>query len=321
MTRAHLAVLWRCLSGSPARRSSRALPMDPTRFDELTRVLLSGATGAGASRRRLLAVIATGGVGGFAAALHPDKAAAKNKKKKKSKCRGQTKRCGDKCIPDNACCLGRGRWVADGQPHNQCGFCTNGTMLVTLACDTFDPDGCTECNDDFQCVPVPEGTPCDCPDPEECCSCRGGLCESGCPGGQPCCGGKVCCDEDDGCCGNACCDPCPEERFCFGHGCCDEDEICCGLGNTIFGCCKPERCINDRCCLTVPCGPNVCRQQGEQCCFVSGTACAGDCCGDGSCCPTEDSNFRVCLHCGERWCCEEGDGCEGCTDPVPGRSS
>jgi hypothetical protein len=282
--------------------------MDAERFDDLPRSF------AAPSRRGLLGAT----LGATLAAVGPGPAKARNKKKK---CRGAKKRCGDKCIPDNACCLGRSRWVADGKLHNQCGLCSNGTLLVTLACDAIDPDGCTACDDDFRCVPVPEGTPCNCPAAAECCACRGGLCEPGCPGGQPCCGGAVCCDEDDGCCGDACCDPCPEEHYCFGHGCCDENEICCGLGTAFQRCCTPEACINDRCCLSGVCGPNVCRQQGEECCFASGTACAGDCCGDGSCCPVDGGNFRVCLHCSGRWCCEEGNGCEGCTDPVPGRSS
>jgi hypothetical protein len=300
--------------------------MDPTRFDELTRLLMRGLSSPGASRRTLVAAVAAAGFGGFA--VRPPLAGARKKKK----CRGAKKRCGNACIPDNACCLGRGRWVADGRPHNQCGLCTNGTMLVTLACDSLDPSGCTECNDNFQCVPVPEGTPCDCPDPEECCSCRGGLCEPGCPGGQPCCGGKVCCDEDDGCCGDACCDPCPEERYCFGHGCCDEDEICCGLGTAFQRCCEPGRCVDDRCCLSGYCGPGICARDDEECCFSGsrGWACPvpGDCClglaGVDKCCPGER---QACFNCApfpnppQLVCCDRDTPCESCTDPVAGRTA
>jgi hypothetical protein len=248
------------------------------------------------------------------------------KKRKKKKCKGQTKRCGTKCIPSRACCTTpkRSQWLPEGGESGQCGICVNGKVTKDpVACLLVDPDGCADCDGDaFACVPSPDGTRC-----VGCGTCDGGLCgepDEARQCGDACCSGAtpVCVDPDAGQC-------CAEERACDGV-CCRPDS---GFGE------DGEVCTRDGCCLQVKTASN-CRADDPNCeeriCCADVWTQAGRgltcnpgagvppetrayCCGPGKaccftgCCP---SGSRCC---GNRTCCPDWESCgsEACFSPTP----
>jgi hypothetical protein len=280
--------------------------MDDSRFDELTKGL--GAS----SRRGLLAAAGTAALAALFGREAVDEALAKKKKKKKKPCKGQ--RCGDKCIPSRACCTSarRGTWIPEGEESGQCGICIGGKITKDeVECILIDPEGCTVCNDSFECVPAPNGTLC-----EGCGTCNDGFCED--PDetrqcGDSCCSGPnpFCVDPDAGLC-------CEEDRACDSE-CCQADS---GFGNdgevcTRDGCClqvkaasncradhdDQEPCTEKICCAHVwtqegrglTCNPGAevppetrayCCGPGKSCCFTGCCPDGSSCCGNGTCCPT-----------------------------------
>jgi hypothetical protein len=139
------------------------------RFDEVVRGL------SAPDRRRMLGL----GLGGVLASLGLAGAEAKKKrKKKKKKCKGETKKCGKKCIPSSSCCSS-----AD------CGggaTCQNGTCTPLPTCSDEVKNG-SESDVDCggSCPRCGNGKTCAGPDDCSSAFCANGTCQS-CSGSQQC---------------------------------------------------------------------------------------------------------------------------------------
>lgn len=189
--------------------------MDADRFDAVIR------RWGDPTRRALFGTWLGGGLAGLFGLAHAE---AKKKRKKKKKCKGGTKKCGKKCIPQTSCCTS-----AD------CGggaTCQNGTCLC--------PSGHNDCQG--ACVPE-----------DACCpACTGGqvcvdeTCE--CPAGQPDCGGACCAPAS--CIDDACC---PTDRIC-GTVCCAAEQICA----------DPETAVCEEGQGSCPAGANICEDGAPQ---------------------------------------------------------
>jgi hypothetical protein len=149
--------------------------MDAVRFDRLARSLIAP------SRRGFgRALAGLGLAGGVSALLRGTDGEAKKRKRKKKKCRGETKKCGKRCIPKANCC------TSGDCDHDHSFHCIDG-VCACLA------DGWTSCGD--KCIQ--EGGCCDAADCQSegldlCvdnrCQCSGFFCDSaGC-----CAAGEVC---------------------------------------------------------------------------------------------------------------------------------
>jgi hypothetical protein len=200
--------------------------LNELRFDELLRLFASGF-----SRRATLAALASGV---FGVGLDDADARKKHrhKKKKRNKCKGDTKKCGKKCISSSGCCS-----------SSDCG--ANGTCVGnTCSCNS----GFKECNG--ACIPQ-----------SDCCgTCPGDtVCDNGecvCPEDAPfACPGDVCFSEGQ-CCVTEECSGVKEcvEGLCLCPGadainchevCCDGDTEVCKLekvGNDFVTSCQDGSC-------------------------------------------------------------------------------
>ena len=121
--------------------------MDGERFDTLVQRLSQPR-----DRRSALGVLAGMGLGGFLASSPPVLA-----KKKRNKCKGNTRKCGKRCIPKSECCGGcasgltccEGVCVDLATSGSNCGVC--GNACLSRICDggscrcgagTMCPTGC-----------------------------------------------------------------------------------------------------------------------------------------------------------------------------------
>jgi hypothetical protein len=215
--------------------------MEDQQFDDLVRIVSR-------SRRTLLGLSTALWLGlGAALGLAPltaDARKRKKKKKKNKKCRGNTKKCGKRCIPQTSCCAS-----ADCGPNNVCvnNQCQcapglrpcNGTCISQEKCC-----GDAECGGDLVCInnacACPEDVPVQCP-------------EQACVSGAECCISAQCFGEQDTCVDGFC--VCPEDTISCLNLCCDPDaEICAAQPNDqsmyewscqAGGCPAIDHCISD----------------------------------------------------------------------------
>jgi hypothetical protein len=199
--------------------------MDSATFDLLTRSVSTSVT-----RRRIIALLSSLGLAGFASS--PFGASAKP-------CKGNKKKCGGKCIPKKDCCTNK---ECDKKIAGQ--VCKNGNCTC--------PGRTKKCGkkciaNDVCCAAGERGCPyyevcedgtcrnClgeDCGVPEDCCT---GQCElfSGCF-----CyvGNSSGCTSDRNCCNGSC-------NTATGQCDCDPNGSPCGNG---FGCCSGN-CVDEKC--------------------------------------------------------------------------
>lgn len=199
--------------------------MDPTRFDDLARLVAARPT-----RRRLVGLL-VGLVGGALAARAPAPVAAA---------------CGAGCVPcpgfpDNCLCCGEGALACC--PKEQPGGCVLGGQCCVD----------TDCPGAFVC----QGARCVCPEGLTACSgsctdtsrdeANCGRCGHACRRGQACCDGAcVPCPRGGSCAGQAC--VCPPDRpdNCLNLVCIDPKK---GVGSLFCGGCGALPCgIGERCC-------------------------------------------------------------------------
>jgi hypothetical protein len=186
--------------------------MDDRRFDSLVKTLTSGG-----SRRGILRTLGTATVAAVAARLGlANDAEAKKKRKKKKKCKGNTRKCNGKCIPQNDCCVD-----ADCEDQK---FCVGGQCVTKEVGCQIDADcrGAGEICQDGECVVQQE------------CQVAGD-----CAANELCITGQCRCSFPNKPCGAACC---PEDQVCLngqcvvGQGTCPATEDICATG--IGGACN-----------------------------------------------------------------------------------
>lgn len=93
--------------------------MDASRFDRLSRALSTR------TRRNFSRTVAGLALAGELALLPGiDEAVTKKKRRKKKKCKGETKRCGKRCIPVADCCVDE-----DCGPPSDLEICVDGKCI------------------------------------------------------------------------------------------------------------------------------------------------------------------------------------------------
>jgi hypothetical protein len=314
--------------------------MDSTRFDDLLRAFALGLSRRATLGAALSTLFATGSL-----ALVADDTEAKKghkKKKKKKKCKGNTKKCGKKCIPTTSCCssadCGGGGATCQG---GTC-LCPTGQQDCDGACIP-DDDCCPACTGGQVCV----AETCACPANQQ--ECDGECipetdCCPACSGGAICDGGVCVCGPENPTCGEGCCDAgadevcrvSPSNEVCEGGGCppsnfcVDEDYFRCGPG----GCscitsvedanaCSDVAnvdctdCTSDQQCTTALGQDALCIPAGPFCTSCSGNTnfCVATGCpsgGGGTC--EEETDYCIDP---ETFQCGAGCVCTNTVDPAP----
>jgi hypothetical protein len=233
--------------------------MDAKRFDNLLRSLVASLSRRGISRA--LASLALAGP--LSTLFGPENAEAKKKKrkKKKKKCKGGTKKCGKRCIPETSCCTsadcGSGGTCAGGDCTCRTGFKScQGTCIPDDACCSADCGPCESCQG-AACVFI-------CQAEQECvsgqCRCTANSCDG-------CCDGNTCQDGDTTAfCGSdgETCDTCVGSEICQGGAC-----VC------LTQCCSDDACNPGQLCAQGQCvtGQGTCAMGADFC--VSEASCNG----------------------------------------------
>ncbi len=308
--------------------------MDGSRFDAVVRLL-----GSEGSRRPLLgAGLAALAASGLSVAQPSDsegKGKGKKKKKKK-KCKGNTKKCGKKCIPADQCCssadCGNGGQCTSGKCSCPVGqkSCKGGCIPQSACCATSDCGSAQTCvNGACTCPPDTKACGTECLPPIVCCSLA-------CPGDQTCENGVCTCDNPlqspcaDGSCvaGSECCvdSQCPEGQecvdgtcWCAGDGilcddvCCNagEDQVC--LRESVTYTCENGGCGTADWCVDP--GEAYCSFNAESWCVCQVTKDGASSCLDradlGS--PAECRSCASDGECGQGYVCvNEGEFCNDC---------
>jgi hypothetical protein len=140
--------------------------MDNRQFDSLVMTLTTN----GGPRRRMMQTLGASGIAAVLGRLGLEsdaeaKKKGKNKNKRKKKCKGNTRKCNGKCIPQDSCCV-------DGD-------CAAGEICQNGACVD---DGNGQCQSSTDCAANE--------------SCINGECLCAFPD-KPC--GDICCAEDEAC--------------------------------------------------------------------------------------------------------------------------
>jgi hypothetical protein len=208
--------------------------MEDRRFDSLVKTL-----GSGDSRRGIMQTLGAGtlaAVFGRLGLQEDAEAKKKGKNKKKKKCKGNTRKCNGKCIPQDNCCV-------DGDCEDQ-KFCVGGQ------CEKVEFQ---DCQTDSDCRPGEICQNGECVVQQECQD------AGDCATNELCIGGECRCSFPNKPCGAACC---PENQVCFdgqcvtGEGTCNATDDVCSAGGSVTcngnsGCRCGQRpdggvhCVND----------------------------------------------------------------------------